>query len=210
MPSVTRLFTDGEHVVLGVGYKAADRAEIFLDRSGDVLVIAAPASHGFTWDSGSNARMTLSAAGALAVAAGVTATTGGLTATAGGVTVTAGGIYVAAGRISETLTAVDDDSQNMTLAAADILAGINVHTSATGGGTVTTDTAANIISGVPLTANDQTVVSYYVNDGSQTATFAGGSGVTVADTGSTVLTNEAAVLVWRRTSSSAVTLYIMH
>jgi len=31
----------------------------------------------------------------------------------------------------------------------------------------------------------------------------------VADTGNTVLINEAAVLVWRRTSSTAVTLYIV-
>jgi hypothetical protein len=122
----------------------------------------------------------------------------------------ADGMRVLNGRISETLTAVDDNSQNMTLAAADILAGINVHTSVTGGGTVTTDTAANIIADVPLTANNQSVTSYYINDGNQTATFAGGSGVTVADTGSTVLTNEATVLLWRRTSATAVTLYIMH
>ena len=127
-----------------------------------------------------------------------------------GFAITAGGLYVAAGRISETLTVVDDDSTNMTLAAADILAGINVHTSVTGAGTVTVDTAANIISGVPLTADNQCVVSYYVNDGSQTVTFATASGTSIADTGSTILINEAAVLLWRRTSSSAVTLYIMH
>ena len=113
------------------------------------------------------------------------------------------------GRNTEILTVVDDDSQNMTLAAADILAGINVHTSATSGGTVTTDTAANIIANVPLGKDNESITSYYINDGDQTATFAGGTGVTVADTGNTVLTNEAAVLVWRRTSSTAVTLYIV-
>jgi hypothetical protein len=143
------------------------------------------------------------------VSSGLTVTAGGLTVTAGGLTVTAGGIYVAAGRITETLTAVDDNSQNMTLAAADILAGINVHTSTGGGGTVTVDTAANIISGVPLANDDQCVVSYYVNDGDQTATFAVASGTTIADTGNTVLINEAAVLLWRRTSSSAVVLYMV-
>lgn len=113
------------------------------------------------------------------------------------------------GRRTEILTVVDDDSQNMTLAAADILAGINVHTSVTGGGTVTTDTAANIIAGVPLGKDNESITSYYINDGSQTATFSGGSGVTIADAGNTVLTNESAVLVWRRTSSTAVTLYIV-
>jgi hypothetical protein len=117
---------------------------------------------------------------------------------------------IRAGRVTEILTVVDDDSQSLTLAAADILAGINVHTSTSSGGTVTTDTAANIIANVPLEKDNESIVSYYINDGSQTATFAGDTGVTVADTGSTVLTNEAAVLLWRRTSSSAVTLYIMH
>ena len=113
------------------------------------------------------------------------------------------------GRNTEILTAVDDDSRHMTLAAADILAGINVHTSASSGGTVTSDTAANIIANVPLGKDNESITSYYINDGDQTCTFAGGTGVTVADAGNTVLINEAAVLVWRRTSSTAVTLYIV-
>ena len=110
-------------------------------------------------------------------------------------------------RVTEVLTVTDDNSQNMTLAAEDIKGGINVHTSATGGGTVTTDTAANIIAKVPLTENGQAITSYYVNDGDQTATFAAGTGVTLGDVGNTVLINEAAVLLWLRTSASAVTLY---
>jgi hypothetical protein len=112
-------------------------------------------------------------------------------------------------RVTEVLTVTDDNSQNMTLAAEDIKGGINVHTSVTGGGTVTCDTAANIISKVPLTEDDQCIVSYYINDGDQTATFAVASGTTIADVGNTVLTNEAAVLLWRRTSSTAVVLYIV-
>ena len=110
-------------------------------------------------------------------------------------------------RVTEILTVTNDDSQNMTLAAEDIKGGINVHTSATGGGTVTTDTAANIIAKVPLTEDGQAITSYYVNDGDQTATFAAGTGVTLGDVGNTVLINEAAVLVWLRTSATAVTLY---
>ena len=112
-------------------------------------------------------------------------------------------------RITEILTVTNDDSQNMTLAAEDIKGGINVHTSATGGGTVTTDTAANIIAKVPLTEDNQCITSYYINDGDQTATFAVATGTSIADTGNTVLTNEAAVLLWRRTSATAVTLYIV-
>ena len=113
------------------------------------------------------------------------------------------------GRNTEILTVVDDDSRNMTLAAADILAGINVHTSVTGGGTVTVDTAANIIAGVPLEKDNECITSYYINDGNQTATFAVATGTTIADVGNTVLTNEAAVLIWRRTSATAVVLYIV-
>ncbi len=123
--------------------------------------------------------------------------------------ITAGGLYNEAGRCTESLTVVDDDATSFTLAAADILAGINVHTSVTGAGTVTTDTAANIIADLPLTEDNQAVKSYYINDGNQTVTFAGGDSVTVADTGNTVLINESAVLLWRRVTSSTVTLYIV-
>jgi len=112
------------------------------------------------------------------------------------------------GRNTEILTVVDDDSQNMTLAAADILAGINVHTSVTGGGTVTVDTAANIIANVPLEKDNECITSYYINDGNQTATFAVATGTSIANVANTVLTNEAAVLIWRRTSATEVTLYI--
>ncbi len=119
------------------------------------------------------------------------------------------GIALKAGRLSEVLTVVDDDTQNFTLAAADILAGINVHTSTSGAGTVTVDTGANIIAGIPLTHNGQCVVSYFINDGSQTVTFAVASGTTISDTGNTVLINESKLLVWRRVTSSTVKLYIV-
>ena len=112
-------------------------------------------------------------------------------------------------RITEILTVTDDDSRHMTLAAEDIKGGINVHTSVTGGGTVTADTAANIIAKVPLTEDGQCIVSYYVNDGDQTATFAVASGTTITNVANTVATNEAATLIWRRTSATAVVLTIV-
>ena len=112
-------------------------------------------------------------------------------------------------RVTEVLTVTDDNSQNMTLAAEDIKGGINVHTSATGGGTVTVDTAANIIAKVPLTADGQAITSYYVNDGNQTATFAVATGTTITNVANTVATNEAATLIWRRTSATAVVLTIV-
>jgi hypothetical protein len=112
-------------------------------------------------------------------------------------------------RVTEVLTVTDDDSRHMTLAAEDIKGGINVHTSVTGGGTVTADTAANIIAKVPLTADGQCIVSYYVNDGDQTATFAVATGTTITNVANTVATNEAATLIWRRTSATAVVLTIV-
>lgn len=118
--------------------------------------------------------------------------------------------FLPGGRITEYLTVTDDNSQHLTIAAADILKGVNVHTSTAGGGNATTDTAANIISGIPLTEDGQCIKSYYINDGTQIVTFVAGDGnVTIADDGNTVLTNEAAILIWRRTSSTAVTLYVV-
>jgi len=121
-----------------------------------------------------------------------------------------GGLNLNEGRLREAMTATDVDAQNNTLTAAQINAGIVVHTSVTGGGTVTTDTAANIISNCGLDENNQVIKVYYVNDGDQTLTFAGGSGVTIADTGSTILTNEAAMVLFQRTSSTAVKAFVIH
>lgn len=111
------------------------------------------------------------------------------------------------------MTASDVDTQNMTLTVAHIVGGVLVHTSTTGGGTITTDTSANIIAGYNgegrLIANGDTEICYFINDGDQTDTFAGGTTVTVADTGQTVGNNESAILLFRRTSSTTVTLYII-
>ena len=112
-------------------------------------------------------------------------------------------------RVTEILTVQDTDARHLTLTAENIKGGINVHTSVTGGGTVTADTAANIIAKVPLTEDGQCIVSYYVNDGDQTATFAVASGTTITNVANTVATNEAATLIWRRTSATAVVLTIV-
>ena len=124
---------------------------------------------------------------------------------------TSGDVYVdgalnSSGRITEKLTVTNVDARHNTLSAAQIKAGIVVHTSVTGAGNVTLDTAANIISGVPLDADDETVKVYYVNDGNRTLTLVAASGTTIADTGNTILEDEAMVLLVRRTSSTAVTV----
>ena len=110
-------------------------------------------------------------------------------------------------RYKENLINTDADTQNYTLLSADILGGVLTHTSVTGGGTITTDTALNIINDCGLKRDNDCITCFFVNDGSQTDTFAGGTGVTVADTGSTCATNEGAWLLFRRTSATAVTMY---
>jgi hypothetical protein len=115
--------------------------------------------------------------------------------------------------LSRKLTVTDNDAQNNTLTVAELVGGITVHTSVTGAGTITTDTAANIIAGSngsgKLAENNQCYEHWYVNDGGQTLTFSGGTGVTIADVGQTIVSNEAALLLICRTSSTAVTLYII-
>jgi len=106
-----------------------------------------------------------------------------------------------------TMSATNVDAQNNTITAAQIAGGLVVHTSVTGAGTATSDTAANLVAAL-LGANDDCVACYYVNDGDQTVTFAGGTGVTVADAGQTVAENESAILIFRRTSATAVSLYV--
>lgn len=142
---------------------------------------------------------------------GLTVTSGGVTVTAGGVAITAGGLLVTAGRIREVMTATDVDAQNNTFTVAQIVGGIVVHTSVTGGGTVTTDTAANIIAGSggngALTADGQTIMCWYINDGTQVCTFAGGTGVTIADAGQTLAADESALVLFRRDSGTTVTMY---
>lgn len=155
----------------------------------------------------------ITAGGQTITAGGQTITAGGQTITAGGSTITEGGLLVTAGRIREVLTPADADEQNHTLSVAEIVGGIVVQTSVTGAGTVTTDTAVHIVAGSSgvgaLDANGQTITCWYINDGDQTLTFAGGSGVTVADTGQTVAADEAVLLLFRRVSATAVTLYIV-
>ena len=107
----------------------------------------------------------------------------------------------------EELSVTDVDAQHNTLSAAQVKAGIIVHTSATGAGNVTSDTAANFIADLNLDNDGDTMKCYYINDGNQTLTLVAGSGVTLADAGQTIAQNESAVLLIRRTSSSAVTIY---
>ena len=75
-------------------------------------------------------------------------------------------------------TQVDVDAQNADLLAATLAAGLLVHTSVTGGGTLTVDTAANLDTAFPEWAIGEVRTCHYVNDGNQTVTLTGSTGTT--------------------------------
>ena len=126
---------------------------------------------------------------------------------ANGLTVTAGGVNITAGGFRQILTVTDYDAQSPTLAHGAIAGGIITHNSKTGAGNATTDTATSIISSCNLTADNQCAVCYYVNRGDQTVTLVGGTDVTIFDSGQTIAADESAILLFRRTSATAVTVY---
>ena len=146
---------------------------------------------------------------------GLTVTDGGLTVTAGTVALNnTGGLYVA-GPFMPKLTVTDVNAQDNSFTVAQAVAGIVLHTSATGGGTVTLDTAAHFIAGSSgvgaLTNTGQSLVCYYVNDGDQTLTFADNADgkATVADTGNTIAANTAATVLIVKTAADSVKCYII-
>lgn len=73
---------------------------------------------------------------------------------------------------------VDTDAQNADLTAAILATGLLVHTSVTGGGTLTVDTAANLDTAFPEWAIGEIRTCHYVNDGNQTVTLTGSTGTT--------------------------------
>ena len=121
-----------------------------------------------------------------------------------------GGININQGRLRRVLSTTNvDATDNTAVTAAQINGGLVVHTSVTSGGTVTFAAAAGIISDCGLDTDGQCIKLYYINDGDQELTLANSSDgtTTVADTGNTILENEAAVLLIRRTSATACKVF---
>lgn len=77
-----------------------------------------------------------------------------------------------------TVTQVDVDAQNATLPASTLLAGLLVHTSVTGAGTLTVDTGANLDTAFPEWQIGEVYSCFYLNDGTQTVTLTGDTGTT--------------------------------
>ena len=122
-------------------------------------------------------------------------------------------VVTTGGKIIHTLSVNNVAARHNTLSVAQIVAGIVTHESTTGGGNVTTDTAANIIAGSSgvgaLKADGECIICYYVNTGDQILTLVDGGDVTLANAGQTIAEHESAILLFRRTGAAAVTLYII-
>ena len=164
--------------------------------------------------------------GGLTIAtSGLTVTSGGATITAGDLTVTAGDAIVTAGALKVNVAAGDGIQERIgtvtdivtagaeTYTAAQLATGLITRDPAGAGRTDTTDTATNLVAaaGLGLTANGDTRACYLINtaDAAEAITLAGGTGVTVSNAGNTLLQNESAILLFRRTSATAVTLYVI-
>jgi len=103
--------------------------------------------------------------------------------------------------ISEGLTRVDVDAQNADLLAATLASGLLVHTSTTGGGTLTVDTATNLDAAFPDWQINETMRCHYQNDGNQTVTLTGNTGVTRVSA-QTIATLQGRTIVFLKTAAS--------
>ena len=106
------------------------------------------------------------------------------------------------------ITRTDVDTETATITAAQFLGGLIVHTTTGTTGTVTMDTAANLISTLELENDGEIATCYYVNDGGQTATITGSStGVTYITNNIDVITQTSTIIVVLRTGSAAVSVF---
>ena len=108
--------------------------------------------------------------------------------------------------ISEGLTEVDVSAQNATLPAATLAKGLLVHTSATGAGTLTVDTGANLDTAFPEWQIGETMRCHYVNAGNQTVTLTGASGTT-ALSAQTIATLQARTVYFLKTAAATYSVW---
>jgi hypothetical protein len=105
----------------------------------------------------------------------------------------------------EGLVREDQDAQNATLLAAQMVKGLLVHTSVTAGGTLTVDTGANLDAAFPEWQIGETMRCHYLNDGNQTVTLTGATGTT-ATAAQTIATLQGRSIIFLKT---AATTYIV-
>ena len=111
------------------------------------------------------------------------------------------------GRVIEALTVNDLNAQSGTLSAAQIRDGILLHTSVTGGGTLTSSTGALIDAEFPEMEIGDVIKVYVINDGTQVVTLTNATGATFADTGQTIGADEGVLLLYRKTAADTYVIY---
>ena len=115
------------------------------------------------------------------------------------------------GRFIENLTPTNITTAGAgTYTANDIAGGLITRDPSGAGRTDTTATAVAIIAACGLDNDGDCVLCRLVNtaDAAEAITLAGGDGVTIANVGQTLAQNESALMLFRRTSATAVTLYL--
>lgn len=105
------------------------------------------------------------------------------------------------------VTRVDVDSQNATLPAATLLAGLLVHTSVTAAGTLTVDTGANLDAAFPEWQIGEVYGCHYYNDGTQTVTLTGDTGTTRLGA-ATIATLQGCMVMFLKTAAATYSVWI--
>lgn len=111
--------------------------------------------------------------------------------------------------LAKRRSVIDIDAQTGTLLAASVAAGIIVHTSVTGAGTLTFDSAANYNTQFPDLQIGDCVEFDIFNDGNQTVTLAADAGPTITlwDASQTLATHESAHVILVKTGALTYTAY---
>ena len=113
-----------------------------------------------------------------------------VTATSGNLAITQGNLAITEGVIVEECRESNASSQNITITAEIFKRGMVTHASTSSAGTITIDTAANLISTLGLTENNMTAHCYYVNTGDQDVTMSGTvTGISYADASAKIKEN---------------------
>jgi hypothetical protein len=109
------------------------------------------------------------------------------------------------GFIAMPARTVNSGAGAQTISLAQILGGVAVFTGAAGAVTYTTDTAANILAAMPAMDIGDTYMFVLSNTAAQTATIAGGTGVTAS--GNLTVNATAKMFLLEKTSATTMNLY---
>ena len=117
-------------------------------------------------------------------------------------------------RIKQVMASADDTvAGNETYTVGQLTSGVFTRDPNGGARTDVTPTASALIAstGFNLTTNNDCGFCYLINtaDAAEAITLSAGTGVTISNVGQTIGQNESALLIFRRTSATAVTLYIV-